>query len=224
MNNVNKEDLVVLVADKDIEHTLRGLFGRPQALGIRPIRYKIFVEPHHDPGCVQNGVSFLSHFSKQYDYALLLFDYEGSGKEQSPSDELQLSLNEGFKRSNWGQRARAIIIDPELETWVWGSSPNVGKVIGWTEQKLSLRKWMLESGLLSQGETKPRHPKETFLKALYKSRTPRSASIYQRLAERVSLRNCQDSAFQELRNTLKGWFPSTQAPEDVGSSKERDYG
>ena len=33
-----KKDLVVLAADKDMEHALKGLFTRPEALDIRPIR------------------------------------------------------------------------------------------------------------------------------------------------------------------------------------------
>lgn len=34
-----------------------------------------------------------------------------------------------------------------------------------------------------------------------------AASLYRRLAERVSVRRCTDRAFQELRSTLRRWFP-----------------
>jgi hypothetical protein len=47
-------DLVLLVADKNIEHGLRGLLSRPQALGIRSVTSKTYVHPQRDPGCAQN--------------------------------------------------------------------------------------------------------------------------------------------------------------------------
>lgn len=32
------KDLIALVADKNMEHALRGLLNRPQSLGIHPLR------------------------------------------------------------------------------------------------------------------------------------------------------------------------------------------
>lgn len=100
------KDLVALVADKDMEHTLAGLLSRPQALGIRPIRFDVFVHPEHDPGCALRGVTFLSHFAEQYGYGLLMFDHEGSGRESNPVTELRESLDRDFSDSPWGERAR----------------------------------------------------------------------------------------------------------------------
>ncbi|MYD87843.1 MAG: hypothetical protein F4137_08025 [Acidobacteria bacterium] len=37
------KDLVALVADKDMEHTLAGLLSRPLALGIRPIHFDVCI-------------------------------------------------------------------------------------------------------------------------------------------------------------------------------------
>lgn len=215
---MSKKDLVVLAADKDIEHTLMGLLSRPEALGIREISCDIRVDPGHDPACARNGVSFLSSFSKQYDYALLLFDHKGSGKEDMEPEKLQQLLNQNFERSGWGERAKAIIIAPELETWVWTSSPHVDHILGWENQQPSLRDWMEEKKLWLQGEPKPHHPKEAFRNALRKSRIPRSASLFQKLAEQVSLKNCEDRAFQELLSTLQAWFPPNRVSENTDYS------
>ena len=38
---MNRKDLVVLAADKDMEYALKGLLSRPQALGIRKIEVDI---------------------------------------------------------------------------------------------------------------------------------------------------------------------------------------
>lgn len=60
-------DLVLLVADKNIEYGVRGLLGRPQALGIRPLNAKIYVHPQRDPACTQKPHEFLRQFSGDYD-------------------------------------------------------------------------------------------------------------------------------------------------------------
>ena len=75
------KDLVVLAADKDMEHTLKGLLGRPEALNMTPIEADVLVHDEHDPACALRGVDFLANRSGQYRYGLLIFDHEGSGKE-----------------------------------------------------------------------------------------------------------------------------------------------
>ena len=205
------KDLVALVADKDMEHTLAGLLSRPQALGIRPIRFDVFVHPEHDPGCALRGVTFLSHFAEQYGYGLLMFDHEGSGRESNPVTELRESLDRDFSDSPWGERARTIVLSPELETWVWSESPHVDDVTGWKGRRPRLRRWLVDNGWLDAESIKPAHPKEAFQAALRKAGRARSSSLYQRLAERVSVQQCTDSAFQQLKSTLQHWFPPTRS-------------
>ena len=205
---MNRKDLIVLAADKNIEYALKGLFTRPQALGIRPINADIFIHPQHDPGCTQHGVAFLSNFSKNYHHGLLMFDYEGSGREQRHQpQELQETLNREFDSSAWGKRARAIVLSPELETWVWSDSPHVDDVAGWKNRQPPLKQWLVERGWLQSGEVKPNRPKEAFQAALREARIQRSSSLYQQIAQRVSLRRCADRSFQEFQAILRTWFP-----------------
>ena len=70
-----------------------------------------------------------------------------------------------------------------------------------------MRRWLAEQGWLDGPVPKPNRPKEAFQAALHEARVARSASLYRRLAERVSVRRCTDRGFQELRNTLRRWFP-----------------
>ena len=205
---MNGKDLVVLAADKNIEYALKGLFARPQALEIRPITRDIFVLPERDPGCAQHGVAFLANFSERYHYGLLIFDYAGSGKERGQQPrELQETLNNEFAGSVWRERARAIVLSPELEAWIWSNSPHVDDVAGWKNRQPSLRSWLTEHGWLQKGEVKPKKPKEAFQAALREARTQRSSSLYQQIAEKVSLHQCRDPSFQEFRDVLKAWFP-----------------
>ena len=125
------KDLVVLAADKNIQQVLGGLFERPQALDIRPIQFDVLVHPQHDPACALRGVEFLSKFSEQYRNGLLIFDHEGCGREERPYLELQEELNGQFvNNSEWGDQARALVLSPELEAWVWSDSPHVDEIAG----------------------------------------------------------------------------------------------
>lgn len=209
---MSRIDLVVLVADKDMEQTLRGLLPRHQSLEIRPLTYDIFSHPQHDPACVRHGVAYLSNFETQYDHGLLLFDHEGCGREQVAPETLQQDLNSQFNRTSWGERAKAIVIAPELETWVWNESPNVDLVAGWRGRSPRLREWLVAKGLLRDGESKPHDPKHAFHAALRRTGMARSASLYRRLAEKVSLQTCEDRSFQELKRTLQTWFPRGGTP------------
>lgn len=198
---------MVLASDKDMEHALKGLFKRTEALGIRAIEADILVHPHHDPACAVRGVEFLSNLSGRYDYGLLMFDHEGSGREGVSPEELQESLDDDFTRSAWGNRARAIVLSPELEAWLWSDSPRVDDAAGWKGRRPALRRWLTEQGWLREGEAKPERPKEAFQAALREAQRPRSSSLYQQIAESVSLHRCRDGSFLEFKEILRNWFP-----------------
>ncbi len=202
------KDLVVLTADKNWVAALKGILSRPSALGIRPIKEETIPHPRKDPGCVNEGVEFLSNFSEQYHYGLLIFDYEGCGKEKTASPrELQDALDEQLARSRWRERARTIVLSPELEAWVWSDSPHVENVAGWTNRQPSLRRWLIGEGWLEEDQFKPIHSKRAFESALRVVKKQRSSSLYRGIAEKVSLTRCQDPSFLEFKGILKNWFP-----------------
>ncbi len=205
---INRRDLIVLSADKNIEYALKGLFARPQSLGIRTVEADIRVHPERDPGCALRGVPFLSNLSSNYQHGLLIFDYAGSGQENiRKPQELQQDLNDEFLESAWGDRAKVIVLYPELEAWVWSGSPHVDAAAGWNGRQPSLRNWLIDRGLLEDAEVKPDRPKEAFEAALREVRKPRSSSLYEQIAKNVSLHHCKDAAFLEFRNILRNWFP-----------------
>ena len=204
---MKQKDLVVLTADKDMEQALTGLLARPEALGIRTIKVEILVHPGHDPACASRGVEYLSNFSERFRYGLLVFDHEGSGREKLRPDELQETLNNNFAQSSWGDRAKSVILSPELEAWVWSDSPHVDEVAGWKNRQQPLRRWMVEQGWLEEGHTKPNRPKEAFQAALREAQIPRSSSLYLQIAKKVSLKRCKDESFLKLKDILMNWFP-----------------
>lgn len=202
------KDLVILAADKDLRTALEALLKRDQSLGIRPITFTVFTEPGHDPACARTGVQFLDQFVGQFQRALLMFDYEGSGMEQTCTpDELQTTLDTQLHGGPWGTNAKTLLLNPELEAWVWSDSPQVSEAIRWKGSRESLTAWLIQEGRLAQGQPKPPRPKEAFDAALYAAGQPHSASLFGRLAENVSFRRCTDPSFDKFCQILREWFP-----------------
>ncbi len=202
------KDLIILAADKDLKTALEALLKRNQALHIRSITFDVYTEPGHDPACALQGVQFLNSLHGQHHHALLMFDYEGSGFDDrlSPT-ELESQLTIEFTKSQWQDRAKAILLTPELEAWVWSDSSHVSDVIGWKDSRKALADWLIQNGWLAQGQTKPARPKEAFDAALCAARQPHSSSLFGRLAEKVSFKSCTDPSFTKFCQTLRGWFP-----------------
>ncbi len=200
-------DLIVLVADNNMENTLRGLLSRHWALGIRPITYDIFRHDKRDPGCWTDAHNYLRPYIRQYRYALVMFDHEGSGQEERKAAELEKDLENRLRENGWAEgRARVIVLEPELEIWVWSDSPQVDRCLGWEAHQPGLRTWLQQQGLLTHGAFKPADPKKALEAALREVKTPRSSAIYRRLAEQVSFQRCVDPCFKRFREILTEWF------------------
>ena len=182
-----KADLVVLVADRHIEAAVKGLITRTSSLGIRELAFDTFTHQGRDPGCLNQGVEFLSGMERRYEHALLMFDHEGCGQDEIAVSELQERIAAGFRNSAWGDRAKVVIIDPELEAWVWSRSANVASILGWSNRK-ELDDWLVANSWIDEYGAKPSPPKEAMAAALQEKRVPKSASLFRQLAERVSLR------------------------------------
>lgn len=201
------KDLVLLVADKNIHYGIRGLLSRPRALGIRPITAEIYVHPRRDPACARESHNFLRPFLNNFTHAVVMFDRVGSGRDEFSSEELSAEVEQSLATNGWGNRAEAVVLDPELEVWVFSPSPHVEGCLGWRRGNGDLRRWLEHQNLWNRNQPKPDNPREVLDKVLFKIRTPRSASLFECLGQRVSLRRCADPSFRKFRNTLVRWFP-----------------
>jgi hypothetical protein len=204
------KDLVVLAADGQIEFAVRGLLTRGRSLQFRDLACDIYVHPAKDPGCFLRGHDFLRPFYRQYSYALVVLDREGCGRQQRPRLSLEADLEQRLAASGWGDRAAAVVIDPELEIWVWSDSPEVDAALGWTGRSPTLAAWLVSESYCGPGEAKPSGPKQALEHALRVTRKRRSSAIYRQLAERVSVHRCTDPAFLKLKALLRTWFAATE--------------
>jgi hypothetical protein len=203
-----ERDLVVLTADKNGEMAMRGVLSRPSRLSIRPLTADYYVHPERDPGCLRTAAELLRFATRTHAYAVVLFDREGCGREMHDRSELERQVEEQLARTGWQERCAAVVVDPELDAWVWSDSPHVDEVLGWASRTPSLRAWLRQRGFLAEPEAKPSRPKEALELALRTVSKPRSSALYQMLAQRVSLQRCTDPAFEKLRRVVTSWFPA----------------
>jgi hypothetical protein len=198
-------DLICLVPDKNMEAAMVELLKRHAALGIHPVTAEVVVHSGRDPGVFREGVEFIRCFRDRYQHGLLLLDAAWEGAPPDVQEQLDRKLAEAVL-DNW---ARAIVIAPELEAWVWSDSPHVEEALGWEGRQPELRRWLQQKGVWGVQSPKPQRPKEAVELVLWHVRKPRSSAIYRTLAQRVSVARCRDSAFLRLREALQEWFGKT---------------
>ena len=199
------KDLILLVADKSMQFALQGGLGRPESLEIRPICFDFRVHSGRDGGTRSNGSQMLALEKSRFSHGLLVLDHEGSGAGEQSAAELETHLDQQLKLV-WGDRAKAIVIAPEVDIWMWGSDNKLAEILKWPKQE-SVRTWLRSAGfdLLESG--KPQRPKEA-LEAVFRAcKRPRSSATYQQIAASISLARCEDPAFLRLKKTLQNWFP-----------------
>jgi hypothetical protein len=199
-------DLVLLVPDRNTEAAFEAILGRHQSLRISPVSFRLLVHPEKDPGCRLHGHELLRIHQHDYRFALMVFDHEGSGGETKAQEELARECEERLDRSGWKGRNAVLVLEPELEAWVWSDSPAVDAALGWGDRKPRLREWLADRDYRLDARAKPIRPKEALEDALREVRKARSSSIYTMLGENVSLDRCVDPAFLRLREVLRAWF------------------
>ncbi len=167
--------------------------------------FDILVHPYRDPGVFNGADEFLKPLIGRYDYALVLLDHQGCGREQLSVEAIEASIASRLEATGWQNRSAVICIEPELENWIWVSEVRMQEVIAW-KQPLSLYEWLHRDGWKQVDQPKPYRPKEAFEAAIKLCRVPRSSSLYYRIASQASYRHCRDIAFQKMRVQLKDWF------------------
>lgn len=200
-------DLVILVPGKDEQVTVGTLLSRRrESLRIRKVTYQILPHPRRDPGCFLEATDVLQPYQAAADHALVLFDHVGSGQENRSAEDLETELNRRLANSGWHDRAAVVVIDSELEVWVWSDSREVDVALCWEGRSPGLREWLRSQDLMKTEAIKPDDPKRAVERALREARIPRSSAIYGQLASTVSLERCNDPGFLKLKNRLRSWF------------------
>lgn len=206
-------DLVILVADLQCEATLLGFFQRNQchlSLGCGKFvfdpRQDLFRDTKNDPGVWKNGHEILRSLRATHRNALIILDnaWEGSpGVETIEGDLSRQMTGSGWVR----ERFEVVVIDPELESWIWQDNHHVERALG-HDGVPSLRFRLEQAELWPSDCLKPPDPKRAVetVNGWYRFGPP--SPVFQEIASKVTLKACVDPAFRKMRQALRRWFPA----------------
>jgi hypothetical protein len=200
------KDLIVLAADKSMKLVVEALLGRAVHLRFRSISFDAVAHPENDPGVRLRAHSFLRSQLKNYCYAVAVCDRSGSGGERLSRQKIEERIEAGLQTNGWDNRGIAIVIDPELENWMWGDWKATTDALRWVNVQ-GLRDWLIEKELLRMADAKPDDPKRALECAAKCAGKRWSGSIHQQIATQARIDGCTDPAFLKLRSTLQNWFP-----------------
>ena len=206
-------DLVVLTADGTMVTVLRAFFSRKRwdlALGCGQFRIRpeadIFHNPlHKDGGVYRNAHELLRPFLATHNHAMVLLDQQ-FGAER-PAHEVRGHISNKLSQNGWADRHEVVVIDPELEVWLWQDNPHLERVLAVSSG--TLRQQLETSGNWPPGQAKPNAPKETLQGLIKSPLKPKVA--YSRIAKVVSLKGCSDPSFGLFIAALRRWFPQVDA-------------
>ncbi len=206
-------DCLFLVADKNMEATFKGFLGRDGfqhslccgEFGFDPSHDLVYAAADNDPGLFVRGHELLRPYQSTHRHAVVVLDAEWDG---SPGAEvIQEKLRNQIVSTGWSEESFAVIvIDPELEMWIWQQNNHVATALGADSMQSLLADDAVRQAW-PDGQAKPDRPKEVLEAILKKNRIPRSSAIYKKITSQVSVQGCQDGSFLELLETLRNWFP-----------------
>jgi len=197
------KDLVVLVADKPMQVVLKALVAR-----IARVAADVMVHSERDPGVRLRAEELLRAQLRNYRYAVAVCDVSGSGREKWSREEIEARLEDRLQSNGWEGRAAAIVIDPELENWMFGDWKATSAAVEWTKAQ-SMREWLIETSHLAVERSKPADPKAALEGAVEYCGKRWSSAIHQQIAATARFEACTDAAFLKLKATLQRWFPVT---------------
>jgi hypothetical protein len=233
---------LILTADNECAATVRGFFEREnfhRALGCGPIRWAgttfdpekdVLVHPGHDPGVWSNPQLVLLSERKAYDKALIILDAAWSG---APRPERLVADIErlAHSKAKWERdRFEVILIQPELESWIWQRNIHVAEAFDFSGPATELWELLALQSLALEKRTKKHHfvPADTasgqppaWARSESKPKNPKGvvealssycgsgppSGIFNEISSKVSVTRCEDEAFRKLRDTLRLWFP-----------------
>jgi len=206
-------DCIFLLADKNMQATFEGFLTRQasyQSLGcgnfsFDPRQDIAVASGDNDPGLYIRGHELLRPYQTSHRHAVVVLDAKWGGSPGKTAITEHLTAQ--ISATGWAaDHFVVIVIDPELENWIWQQNDYVAKRLGFDDSNELMADTDLQTAW-PQGQAKPSSPKKILESLLRKRRIPRSSAIYKQIAAQVSVRQCQDSAFQQLLETLRTWFP-----------------
>jgi hypothetical protein len=203
-----KRDIIFYVADNGMRTVLTGFLTREKfhlSLGCGKFEFDseqdIRVAPTKDPGVHKTARELLRLFEWTHQHAVVILDADWDG---SPgADAIRKHVSEQMT-AGWGEYA-VIVIEPELEAWILNENAHMARLFRCPDNYREILK--AETEWWPEGQVKPDRPKEAIEYLRDKHRARASYADFGRLAAIMSVGQCIDPAFNELRDKLREWFP-----------------
>ena len=125
-------------------------------------------------------------------------DWDGSPGAVSIREHVSQRLAPGWKEF------AVIVIEPELEAWLMTTNEHLARTFRCPE---NYREILAAAGMWPTSAAKPPRPKEALEHLRQRHRARATNAEFGKLAEKMSVRQCQDPAFTQLRDQLRAWFP-----------------
>jgi hypothetical protein len=205
-------DCIFLLADTNMKAAFEGFLCREQfhrSLGCGAFSFNanldlVVAAGDNETGLYTRGHELLRPYVKTHAHAIVVLDAEWDASPGAAAISAHVSIN--LHKSGWNKNnCKVIVIDPELENWIWQRNDHVACALGIDSSSNFSKAIGLD--VWPDGQAKPNKPKETLEAVLRDKRIPRSSSIYKNITSRISASNCHDQSFQLLQSTLQSWFP-----------------
>ena len=206
------KELIILVADGTMRAVFAAFFEREHwdrrlccsDFALWP-QEDIFHSPlHTDGGVHRYAHELLRPYLNTHQHAIVVLDQQFGGER--PAAEIRADILAKLHGSGWpAERCEVVVIDPELEVWLWQDNPHIAQAINFSGA--SLRQHLEQTGEWPTDAAKPSDPKATIQALINTQRALKTKVVYSRIARSVSVAGCTDPAFLLFTETLRGWFP-----------------
>ena len=159
-----------------------------------------------DGGIHRRAHDLLRPYLPSHQNAVILLDKNFGGRLSAAVVRGEILNN--LLRNGWSAECvEVIVINPELETWLWQrGNPHVARGFQYNGP-VSLEVFLEAEGFWSAAALKPARPKDAACLLLQRFRGGVPIVVYARIIENISVRGCQDPAFHLLATALRRWFP-----------------
>jgi len=211
-----KRPCVFLVADGTMAQVLNRFLSRgylEARLGCRTFDFDfqqdVVVDVRNgntDGGIHRRAHQLLRRYLSFYQHAIVLLDKNFGGR--LPAAVVREEILNNLLRNGWSAECvEVVVIDPELEIWLWQrGNPHVARAFRYN-RPASLEAFLEAAGVWSATALKPARPKEAARLLLQRYRSGTPMVVYARIIENISVSGCQDPAFNLLAAALRRWFP-----------------
>jgi hypothetical protein len=159
-----------------------------------------------DGGIHRRAHALLRPYLPSHQNAVVMLDQHFGGR--LPAAVVRGEILNNLLRNGWSTECvEVVVIDPELEVWLWQrGNPHIARAFRYNES-VSLEVFLEAAGFWPATALKPARPKDAARLLIRQCNAGVPMVVYSRIVENISVRGCQDPAFNLLASALRRWFP-----------------